>query len=160
MLLSTIRLDESLFTYNYFHLLQCKYTSVGIMPELKGNILNFGYGINFKYEGMQAHSFDRFFIVMKFVSPTMEDLKFLPIEFNFHSTCNDLNVNVDRNHFPTQFILNFKNYYRKIVPFIDFYKKQINSYNCTAYEILMKEISLILPNFPKDRKGKRSILLH
>ena len=27
----------------------------------------------------------------------------------------------------------------------------------TAYEILMKEISLILPNFSKDRKEKRSI---
>ena len=37
-----------------------EYTSVEIMPELKRNILNFGYGINFEYEGMLAHSFDRF----------------------------------------------------------------------------------------------------
>ena len=29
----------------------CKYTSGDIMPELKINILNFGYRINFKYEG-------------------------------------------------------------------------------------------------------------
>ena len=29
------------------------------MPELKRNILNFGYGINFKYEGMLANSFDQ-----------------------------------------------------------------------------------------------------
>ena len=28
------------------------------MPELKRNILNFGYGVNFKYEGMLSHSFD------------------------------------------------------------------------------------------------------
>ena len=41
----------------------CKYTSVDIMPELKRNISNFGYGINFKYEGMLSHSFDRFCVV-------------------------------------------------------------------------------------------------
>ena len=29
-------------------------------PELQKNILKFGYGINYKYEGMLAHSFDRF----------------------------------------------------------------------------------------------------
>ena len=49
-------------------------------------------------------------------------------------------------------------YCEKIVPFIDFYKKQTSLYNCTAHEILMNEISLMLPNFPKDRKEKRSIL--
>ena len=91
------------------------------MPECKRNILNFGYRINIKYERILAHSFDRFYIVMKFVLPTMEDLKFSPIKF--YSTSNYLNVKVDRNHFPTQFILNFKSYCRKIVLFIDFYKK-------------------------------------
>ena len=44
----------------------CKYTSVEIMLELKRNILNFGYRIDFKYEGMLAHSFDRFYVVTKF----------------------------------------------------------------------------------------------
>ena len=34
----------------------CEYTSVDIMPELKRNILNFGYGINFNYEGMLSHT--------------------------------------------------------------------------------------------------------
>ena len=52
--------------------------------------------INFKYEGMLAHSFDRFYVGTKFSLPTMEDLKFLPIKSD--STCNYLNVNVDRNH--------------------------------------------------------------
>ena len=36
-------------------------------PELQKNILKFGYGINDKYEGMLAHSFDRFYIVTKFM---------------------------------------------------------------------------------------------
>ena len=59
-----------------------RYTSVEEMPELKKNILNFGYGINFKYEGMLAHSFDRFYVVTKFILHTINDLKFLPIDFN------------------------------------------------------------------------------
>ena len=42
----------------------CGYTE--IMPELKKNILKFGYGINYKYEGMLSHSFDRFYVVTKF----------------------------------------------------------------------------------------------
>ena len=32
-------------------------------PELQKNVLKFGYGINYKYEGMLAHSFDRFYII-------------------------------------------------------------------------------------------------
>ena len=69
--------------------------------------------------------------------PTMKDLKFSPIEFG--STCNYLNVHVERKHFPTQFILNFKNYCRNIIPFVGFYKKQIASYNCTVHELLTRK---------------------
>ena len=29
--------------------------SIEIRPELQRNILNFGYGINYKYEGMLVH---------------------------------------------------------------------------------------------------------
>ena len=65
---------------------------------------------------MPAHSFDRFYIVMKFVLPTIDDLKLSPIQFV--STCNYLNNNVDRNHFPTQFISNLENYCRKFTLFI------------------------------------------
>ena len=96
----------------------CKYTSVYIMPEIKRNILNFGYRINFKYEGMLVQSFDRFYVVTKFVLATLEDLKFSPIEFN--STCDYLNVYLNRKNFAIQFILNIKTFCRKIIPFIDF----------------------------------------
>ena len=37
--------------------------SIEIRPELQRNILKFGYGINYKYKGMLAHSFDRFCVV-------------------------------------------------------------------------------------------------
>ena len=51
------------------------------MPELKWNILNFGYIVNFKYEGMLSHSFDRYYMVTKFEMPKIEDLYLMPIQF-------------------------------------------------------------------------------
>ena len=48
--------------------------SIEIRCKLQRNILNFGYGINYKYEGMLAHSFDRFYVVTKFMLPTIGDL--------------------------------------------------------------------------------------
>ena len=59
------------------------------MPELKRNILNFGYRINFKYEGMLSHSFDRFYVVTEFILPTINDLKFSSVDFD--SECSYLN---------------------------------------------------------------------
>ena len=53
--------------------------------------------------------------------------------------------------------ISLKIYCEKIVPFIDFYNKQIFSYNHTAHNIL-NEISLMLPHFQKDRKEKRTII--
>ena len=53
-----------------------------IRLELQRNILNFGYGINYKYEGMLAHSFDRLYVVTKFILPTLDDLKLSPIKYN------------------------------------------------------------------------------
>ena len=60
-------------------------TSTKIKPELKRNILNFGYGINYKYEGMLTHSFDRFYVVTKFMLPSLGDLKFS--DLNYDNTC-------------------------------------------------------------------------
>ena len=59
--------------------------AIEIRPELQRNILNFGYGINYKYGGMLAHSFDRFYVVTKFMLPTIGDLKFSKLEFDY--TC-------------------------------------------------------------------------
>ena len=44
-------------------------SAIGIMPELKQNVLRFGYGVNFRYEGMLAHSFDRFYVVTRIEIP-------------------------------------------------------------------------------------------
>ena len=49
--------------------------SIEIRPELQRNILNFGYSTNYKYEGMLAHSFDRFYVVTKFMLPMIGGFK-------------------------------------------------------------------------------------
>ena len=54
-----------IFTLSFF-ICVYGYSAADIMKELKRNILNFGYGVNFKYEGMLSHSFDRFFVAVKF----------------------------------------------------------------------------------------------
>ena len=59
--------------------------TIEIRPKLQKNILNFGYGINYKYEGMLAHSFDRFYVVTKFMLPMIGDLKFPKLDFDY--TC-------------------------------------------------------------------------
>ena len=59
--------------------------SIEIRPEVQRNILNFGYGINYKYEGMLAHSFDRFYVVTKFMLPAIVNLKFSKLDFDY--TC-------------------------------------------------------------------------
>ena len=63
----------------------CLSTSTRIKPELKRNILNFSYGINYKYGCMLVHSFDRFYVVTKFMLPSVGDLKFS--DLNYDNTC-------------------------------------------------------------------------
>ena len=73
--------------YSLFYVIFQFYTgtSIKIKPELKKNILNFGYGINYKYEAMVAHSFNRFYVVTKFMLPMIGDLKFSKLDFD--DTC-------------------------------------------------------------------------
>ena len=50
--------------------------------ELKRNVLKFGYGINYKYEGTLSHSFNRFYVVTKFELPKVKDLKLTIISYD------------------------------------------------------------------------------
>ena len=93
------------------------------MSELKRNILNYGYRINFKYEGMLVHSFDRFYVVTKFIFPSVNDLKFTPIDFN--SKCSYLNADLIKHQNPAQYLSNLKLFSKKIVPFIDFIRNKL-----------------------------------
>ena len=68
--------------YSFFCIILQFYisTSTKFNPKLKRNILNFGYGINYKYECMLAHSFNRFYVVTKFILPMIDDLKFSKLD--------------------------------------------------------------------------------
>ena len=116
-----------------FLVIICAYKNLAVdtKPELKNNVLNFGYGVNFKYEGMLYHSFDRYYVVTKFEIPKIEDLKL--VTFTFDLTCKHLN-----NH--KSYIHQYLKHCQKIAPYVRFYQKQIENYNKTAYAILEKEM--------------------
>ena len=119
-------------------------SAVDIMPELKRNILNFGYGVNFKYEGMLSHSFDRFYIVTKFELPKTKDLRLATLKFDF--ACSYANhTSFNTNH------VKLLKYCMKIVPYTLLYQRQIHYYNLTAYDTLTNDIGKILPKFPTDK---------
>ena len=124
-----------------------KDSAIDTMPELKKNVLNFGYGINFKYEGMLSHSFDRFYVVTRFEMPKVQDLKITT--FSFDITCNYLNIS-------KSYMQWYIKHCKRIAPYVQFYKKQIEYYNHTAYDILENEIGLILPTLVKE--GRDSLL--
>ena len=102
--------------YSLFLYIICciyRYTTIEIKPQLKKNILKFDYGINYKYEGMLAHFFNRFYIVTKFILPTVEDLKFSTL--NFNSNCKYLReYDKEHNAETRQHILDLVTYHRKI----------------------------------------------
>ena len=59
-------------------------SAVSIMPELKQNVLRFGYGVNFRYEGMLAHSLDRFYVVTRIEIPKVSDLNLTVFQFDYN----------------------------------------------------------------------------
>ena len=69
-----------------------------------------------------------------------------------------MNVDLNRHQFPTQYIPDIKDFCKEIIPFIDYYKRQIDYYYyCTAQDILTKEISLITAKFSKKIEKKREV---
>ena len=128
-------------------------SAVDIMPELKKNSLNFGYGVNFKYEGMLSHSFDRFYIVTKFELPKTKDLKLATFGFDFE--CSYANHTSTSN---TDYA-KLMNYCMKITPYPQLYQRQIQYYNKTAYDTLGNDMGKILPKFPTDKRQKCGSIL-
>ena len=124
---------------------------IKIKPELQRNILKFGYGINYKYEGMLAHSFDRFYIVTKFILPSIEDIKFSRL--NYDHTCAYMNKEYTPNIDSRKYLTELKTYCNKIKPFVSYYRKLINSYNKTAHNIMENEIKLLLPQIFRQKCG-------
>ena len=128
--------------------LSSRYSSVKIKPELQKNVFKFGYGINNKYEGMLAHSFDGFYVVTKFTLLMLDDLKLSPIKYD--KECNYLwNLDDQDNDQIKENIKDLLLYCANLRPYVAFYKMQIKVHNNTTHCILKNEVDLILPKFPK-----------
>ena len=122
-------------------------SAVSIMPELKQNVLRFGYGVNFKYEGMLAHSFDRFYAVTRIEIPKVSDLNLTVFQFDYN--CSRV-AHIEKNtkfKIPSTIKDMFKVYCRNIFPYMSLYKHQVEYYEKMVYNILEKDIGMILPKF-------------
>ena len=112
-------------------------------PELQKNILKFGYGINYKYEGMLTHSFDRFYIITKFILLSIGDIRFLHLTFD--DSCSYMNKEYTPNMDSSKYLKELKTYCNKLKPFISYYSNLIKSYNSTVYDLLENKIKPLLP---------------
>ena len=65
--------------------------------------------------------------------------------FAFDLMCSHLNISKSP-------LLRYIKHCRRIIPYVQFYKQQIDYYNWTAYNLLQNEIELILPNFHSRKK--------
>ena len=101
-------------------------TSTKIKLKLKKTFLNFIYEINYKYEGMLAHLFDRFYVVTKFILPSIGDLKFSKL--NYDNTCTYLDNRNTQTTETRKHMLDLMTFWKKIEPFIMYYKRLIKSY--------------------------------
>ena len=126
-------------------------------PELQQNILNFGYGINYKYEGMLTHSFDRFYIITKFILPSIGDIKFSNLTFD--DSCSYMSKEYTPNTDASKFLKELKRYCTKIKPIVSYYSKLIKSYNNTVQDLLENKIKPFLPTKPRQKRGLITTLI-
>ena len=133
--------------------LVCGTSAVSIMPELKHNVLRFGYGVNFRYEGMLSHSFDRFYVVTKIEIPKVSDLNLTLFQFDYN--CSHV-VNIEKGtNFKVPSLIEdmFNVYCKNIISYMYLYKYQVEYYEKTVCDILEKDIGLIIPRFEDKEKN-------
>ena len=107
--------------------------------------------MNFRYEGMLSHSFDRFYVVKKLEIPIVLDLNLTLFQFGYN--CSYV-VNIEKGtRFKILSIIKemFDVYCKNIIPYMYLYKHQVEYYEKMVYEILEKDIGMILPKF-EDRE--------
>ena len=97
-----------------------------------------------------THSFDRFYVVTKFILPSIGDLNFLTL--NYDNACAYLDNKNICNTDSKKHMLDLMTFCKKIESFVLYYKRLIISYNNTAQNILKNEINLILPQISRKQK--------
>ena len=98
---------------------------------------------------MLVHSFNRFYIVTKFILPSIKVLQFL--KFKYDNTCAYLDWKNSCDAEINKYTLDLS-FCKKIEPYVDYYRRQIESCNNIAHHILKNEIDLILSQLPTKHK--------
>ena len=98
---------------------------------------------------MLAHLFDRFYIITKFMLPSIGDINFSNL--NFDQSCAYMNKKYTPNMDSSKYLAESKTYCNKIKPFVSHCSKLIKSYNDTVYNILVNEIRPLLPHICKQK---------
>ena len=99
---------------------------------------------------MLAPSFDRFYVVTKFILPSIRDLNFSKL--NYDNTCTYLDNKSICDADTKKHMLDLIMFCKKIEAFVIYYKRLIKSYNDTAHNILKSEIDLTLPQTSRKQK--------
>ena len=100
--------------------------------------------------GMLVDSFDGFYVVTKFILPSIKDLKFSKL--NYDGKCANLNEKNIGTAEKKNYILDLLMHCKKIRPYVDYYIRQINSHNNMVHNILKNKIDLILPQLSTTQK--------
>ena len=100
---------------------------------------------------MLEHSFDRFYIVTKFMLPSMGDIKFSKL--NFDHTCAYMNKQYAPNTDSRKYLTELKTCCNKIKSFVTYYYNMIRSYNTIVYNILENEIKPLLSQISRQKCG-------
>ena len=108
---------------------------------------------------MLAHSFDRFYVVTKVELPTVLDLNLTMFQFDYNCShvANIERIAIGFKFKATNTILNiFRTYCRNLIPYMYLYKHQVEYYEKTVYNILEKDIGMILPRFCNTESDMQS----
>ena len=96
------------------------------------------------------HLFNRFYVVTKFILPSIGDLN--SSKLNYDNTCA---YSANKNTHCTEtkkHMLDLMTFCKKIEPCVVYYERLIKSYNIMAHNILENAINLILPQIPRKQK--------
>ena len=100
--------------------------------------------------------FNRFYVVIKFILPTLDNLRLSPIKYD--EECNYLcDLDDQDNEQIKQNIKDLLLYCSKLRLYMAFYKIPIEAHNITAHHILKNEVDLISSKFNEGQKNKRGI---
>ena len=97
------------------------------------------------------HSFDRFYVVAKFMLPMIGDIKFSKL--NFDHTCAYMKKEYAPNTDSKRYLTELRTYCNKIKPFVSFYSKLIDLYYMTTHNILHNEIRPLLHQVSRQKCG-------